>query len=135
MSALIPDQARAMRKTAAKGEGQSAIQGTASPHSSLAARWEDLHDQAMRLAQLADLSPEPFAGPIAAFPERIGDADEWQRELAWQGLEDIDAMMRPGLAALATLTQRGMSANAPALALWREFYDARGAVMALASAK
>ncbi|MEL6737312.1 MAG: hypothetical protein AAFO28_00125 [Pseudomonadota bacterium] len=132
MSALLPDQARAMRETATKGQGQHGGDGTASPPSSLAARWADLHDQAMRLAQLADLSPEPFAGSIAAFPDRIGEADEWQRELAWQGLEDIDAMMRPGLAALATLTQRGMTANAPALALWREFYDARGAVMALA---
>ncbi|MEO0590346.1 MAG: hypothetical protein AAFZ11_07265 [Pseudomonadota bacterium] len=128
MSALSPYQARAMREAAAKGHSDD----TAAPLSSLAARWEDLHEQAARLAQLADLSPEPFAGSIAAFPDRIGESDEWQRELAWQGVEDIDAMMRPGLAALATLTQRGTAANAPALALWREFYDARGAVMALA---
>ncbi|MEM1195311.1 MAG: hypothetical protein AAGH57_04350 [Pseudomonadota bacterium] len=117
-----------MRKTTAR-TGEEAEH--APLLSSLASKWEDLHQQAAQLARLADLSPEPFTGEVAAFPAQVGEASEWQRELAWQGIDDIDAMMRPGLAALATLTRRGLAANAPALALWREFYDARGAVMAL----
>ena len=127
MSALQPDQARAIsEKTVGRSEsdrGQTL--------SSLAEKWEDLHQHAAQLATLAQLSPEPFAGAVAAFPAQIGEAQEWQRELAWQGIDDIDAMMRPGLAALATLKERGAAANAPALALWREFYTARTAVMAL----
>ena len=118
-----------MREKAARGGGTPPTQ----PLSTLEARWQDLHTQAEQLAKLAELSPEPFAGAVAAFPAQIGEADEWQRELAWQGIDDIDAMMRPGLAALATLKQRGAAASAPALALWREFYSARGAVMALAN--
>ncbi|MEO1730162.1 MAG: hypothetical protein AAFR64_05445 [Pseudomonadota bacterium] len=105
------------------------------PLPTLAAKWQDLHDQAARLARLAELSPEPFAGAVAVFPAQMSEASEWQRELAWQGIDDIDAMMRPGLAALSALTQRGGATNAPALALWREFYDARCAVMTLAEQK
>ena len=99
---------------------------------SLARRWEDVHRQATLLARLAQLSPEPFTGEVATFPERMGEASGWQRELAWQGIEDIDAMLRPGLAALATITDRGSAANAPALALWREFHAARAALLTLA---
>ncbi|MEM9085699.1 MAG: hypothetical protein AAGB23_07220 [Pseudomonadota bacterium] len=128
MSALQPDQARASRE---KTVGDPASD-RGERHTSLAAKWEDLHLHAAQLAKLAQLSPEPFAGALAAFPAQIGEAAEWQRELAWQGIEDIDAMMRPGLAALATLKERGAAANAPALALWREFYMARTSVMALA---
>jgi putative intracellular protease/amidase len=47
-----------------------------------------------------------------------------------QGLADIDAMLVPGLSALATLTARGQDATTPALALWREFHAARGSVLA-----
>lgn len=113
-----------MRETA---QSQAAVK-----RCSIAERWKDLHQSAEHLARLAALSPEPFRGEIAAFPGMIGEAHEWQRELAWQGLEDIDAMMRPGLAALHTITARGASPTAPALSLWREFHAARSALMALA---
>lgn len=99
-----------------------------------AARWRRLHLQAHELARMADLSPEPFGETLASFPERLTTATKRQRQLAEQGLEDIEAMLRPGLSALATLKDRKAPATAPALALWREFYDARGAVMALAGA-
>lgn len=126
MSALSPDQSRAMRETARH-------QGGASPYETgLAGKWKDLHARAARLAKLAELSPEAFEGAIADFPRHVSQAPDWQRELAWQGIDDIEAMMRPGLAALETLRQRGTAANAPALALWREFYTARGAIMSLA---
>lgn len=126
MSALSPQQARAMRHTVRSGDSAP------TPAPNLASRWADLHDRAAQLAALAQLSPEPFTGPLATFPGRIGKAAPWQRALADEGLEDIEAMMRPGLAALETLKNRGAAANAPALALWREFYTARGAVLALA---
>ena len=106
---------------------------TARPAVTLAERWEALHDQANELTRLAQLSPEPFAGVLAAFPAVMKSASEWRRNLADQGLDDIEAMMRPGLSALATLQERGAATNAPALALWREFYTARGAVMEIAT--
>lgn len=101
------------------------------PLGSLARRWEDLHEQAAGLAALAGLAPEATGSAVIGFSARLGEASEWQRELAWQGIEDIDAMMRPGLAALETLTARGQEAAAPALALWREFHAARDAVLAV----
>ena len=101
------------------------------PTGSLAERWEEIHSAADQLAQVADLAPEGFDEDLAGFPAMLGEATEWQREMAWQGIEDIDAMMRPGLTALATITARGQDASVPAQALWREFHHARGAVMAL----
>lgn len=108
--------------------------GESPPNGSLAGKWADLHRQAARLTRLAQLSPEPYTGALAAFPAQIGAASAWQRELAWQGIDDIDAMLQPGLAALATLERRGMPTGAPALALWREFHEARSAIMGLALA-
>ncbi len=112
---------RAMRQTAAS-ENQ--------PTGSLAQRWQDLHASAALLAKAADLTPEAFEGKLAAFPDTLGGASEWQRELAERGIDDIDAMMRPGLTALNTLTARGSDTSAPAIALWREFHHAREAVLA-----
>ena len=101
------------------------------PVGSLAQRWEDLHASATQLAILADLAPEAFADELAAFPNMLNNASEWKHQLAAQGVEDIDAMMRPGLAALRTLTARGADPKVPAQALWREFHHAREAVLAL----
>jgi hypothetical protein len=123
MAALLPEESRAMRDAVSRQTPEGGY---------FSAKWRDLHDQAARLAVLADLSPEPFAGEVAAFPGRMEPASQWLRDLAWQGVEDMDAMMRPGLAALATLKERGAPTNAPALALWCEFYNARGAILALA---
>ncbi len=95
----------------------------------LARDWQALHDLAAQVAQIAQLSPEPLATDIATFPARIADAQVPQRTLAVQGIEDIGAMMQTGLAALGVIAMRGGAGNAPALALWREFHEARGAVL------
>ncbi|MEM7665291.1 MAG: hypothetical protein AAF250_05500 [Pseudomonadota bacterium] len=120
MSALPPDEMRIMREAA---------QASTRPLGSLVQRWQDLHEQAERLATLAALSPEPFDDQLAAFPSLLESASQAQRKLAWEGLEDIHAMMQPGLVALQTITSRGKDAGAPALALWREFHAARDAVL------
>lgn len=124
MSALPPEQTRAMRVSA------KAPASPKGPAGSLAQRWEDLHSQAAQLAKLAHLAPEGRAD-LASIPVLLGEGHEWQRELAWQALEDIDAMMQPGMVALRTMTSRGQDANAPALALWREFHAARESVVGL----
>ncbi|TRD11287.1 hypothetical protein FGU71_05115 [Erythrobacter insulae] len=99
------------------------------PLGSLAQRWEALHEQAAELAGLAQLAPEALSSDRDSFASVLGNSDEWQRELAWQSIEDIDAMMRPGLTALKVITSRGMDAGAPAQALWREFHSAREGVI------
>lgn len=92
------------------------------------ARWESLHGQAAQLAALGRIAPE---APQAGFAALFAAAGDRQRQLAAQGLEDIAAMLQPGLAALATLTARGQDTAAPALALWREFHAARASVLAV----
>ncbi len=111
-----------MRRTAARAS---------QPLDTLAKRWKELHDISTQLAKVADLAPEPFDDELAAFPELLGNASDWQRTMAWQGVEDINAMMRPGLSAVGTITARGQDASVPALALWREFHHARETVLAL----
>lgn len=110
---------------------QDAVQADDRAMGSLAQRWEDLNATATQLAKAADLAPERPDARITRFPSMLEGAAEWQRELAWQGLEDIDAMMQPGLTALNVLAERGNDATAPALALWREFYSARDAVVSV----
>lgn len=120
MSALPPDQMRVLRETA---------QGARAPIDSLARRWEALGVKAEQLARLAGLGAD-HAMP-ATLPDAIGQANEWQRDLVWRGVEDIEAMLQPGLAALRILGDRGQDPSAPALALWRELHGARSAILRL----
>jgi hypothetical protein len=55
-----------------------------------------------------------------------------RRDLLRQGVEDLAAMMEPGLAALIAVHSDGRDAAAPARALWQEFVAARDALLALA---
>jgi hypothetical protein len=91
-------------------------------------QWTVLHAQAARLALLARISPEP-AQAQDAFAALLRLARPWQRTLVLQGMDDIAAMLASGLAALITLSGRGQDTAAPALALWREFHAARGALL------
>lgn len=111
-----------MRKTA---------RDAAQPVEALARRWDDLHAQGAELCELAGLSNETVAVDGVVLAAMLEDASEWQRNLAWQQIEDIDAMMQPGLTALRTIASRGQDILSPAQALWREFHAAREAVLHL----
>ena len=104
--------------------GQAAA-GAASP------KWAALQDAANVIATLAGLEPEPMAAEIRSFPALIREAAPWRRELAERGIEDMSAMMEPGIAALLGVNARGADPRPAALALWREFVAARGSVLAL----
>lgn len=90
----------------------------------------DLHRQAGDLARLAKIAAEP-ANISASLSGLIAKARPWQTNLFAQGIEDVAAMLGSGMAALATLSGRGQDTAAPALALWREFHAARGALLAV----
>ena len=51
--------------------------------------------------------------------------------MAEEGVDDIAAIMEPGLAALLAVHARGADAKPAALALWQEFMAARDALMIL----
>ena len=81
---------------------------------------------------MAALAKEPIDGSLADFPERIARRGGRYLTLANEGLEDLNAILEPGLAALRTIRSRGQDTTAPALALWREFHALRSALIALA---
>lgn len=102
--------------------------GDAGP--SLATRWQSLDDAGRVIAALAGEAEPPPEPNFAARIEAIADD---RHRLAVQGVEDLSAMIEPGLAALLYVCENGGDARAPALALWREFTASRVALLALAA--
>ena len=100
--------------------------------SALSMKWSALHDAAGVVCTLAGLAPEQMSAPLRNFPAALRDAASWRRNLAEEGIEDLAAIMEPGLSALLAVHARGVSPAAPAMALWQEFVAARDALMALA---
>ena len=98
----------------------------------LARRWTTLHEAAGVVAALAGEAPAP-AAEVLTFPDRVRRAPKWRRHFADQGVEDLVAIMAPGLSALLAVHADGRDATAPALALWQEFAVARDALMRLAA--
>ena len=94
--------------------------------------WDELHRRGVKIAHMAALSREPFAGRLAEFPLAIRRQLPGRVDVAVNAISDLLAITEPGLAALDAIEARGQDATAPALALWREFHASREAVMALA---
>ena len=65
------------------------------------------------------------------YPALIGAAEPWRRELAARGIDEMAAMMEPGLEALLGVNARGADPRAAALALWQEFEQARASLLTL----
>jgi hypothetical protein len=104
--------------------GQSAASGSSR-------KWAALQDAARVIAALAGIEPERPTPEIRNFPALMREAEPWRRELAERGIEDMTAVLEPGITALLGVNARGASPRPAALALWREFIDARAAVLAL----
>lgn len=97
----------------------------------LSLKWAALQNAAEVVASLAGLEPERATPEIRNFPALMREAEPWRRELAHRGTEDMAAVMEPGIAALLAVNARGASPRPAALALWREFVEARSALLAL----
>lgn len=100
--------------------------------SAMSMKWSALHDAAGVVAMLAGLPAEPMTQSLRSFPAVMRDAGGWRRNLVEQGVEDLTAIMEPGLSALLAVHARGVSPAAAAQALWQEFVAARNALLALA---
>jgi len=94
-------------------------------------KWAALHEAAAIVARLAGLEEEHDLSAVREFPEAVGSVAGWRRELAEKGIDDLAAIMEPGIAALLSVNASGADPAAPALALWREFHAARAALLAL----
>ncbi len=99
--------------------------------SAMAVRWAALHDASAVVATLAGVAEEPLPQAIASFPAAMRETGGSRCAMAEQGIEDLAAMMEPGLTALLAIHARGGDTAAPALALWQEFDRARNALLAL----
>ncbi|HTK70968.1 MAG TPA: hypothetical protein VL331_00520 [Croceibacterium sp.] len=95
------------------------------------AKWAALHAAANVVASLAGLEPEPIPSRVRDYPALIGVAEPWRRELAARGIDEMAAMMEPGLEALLGVNARGADPRAAALALWQEFEQARASLLTL----
>jgi hypothetical protein len=125
MNAIPPS----LTPSAGSGAARPAFGQSAANASSL--KWAALQDAASVVASLAGIEPEPATPEIRDFPALIRDAAPWRRDLAERGIEDMAAVMAPGIAALLGVSARGADPRTAALALWHEFVAARGAILAL----
>lgn len=94
-------------------------------------KWAVLHDAAGVVAALAGREAEGPGAGMPGLPALMRDAAAWRRDLAAQGIDDMTAMMQPGIAALLEVNAGGADPRPAAQALWREFASARAAVLAL----
>lgn len=100
--------------------------------SQLAKQFAAVEDAAAAIAMLAGLAAEKPGPRQRNFVAQILSLGGARLKLAENHLTDMAAVMQPGLAALLAVNARGQDATAPALALWREYYSAREALLALA---
>ncbi len=94
-------------------------------------KWLALHDAAAAVGAVAGIKPEAMSPEVQAFPTALRALGGWHRQQAEQGLDDLLAIMEPGLSALLTLHARGGNSHPAAMALWHEFHAARDAMLGL----
>ena len=99
--------------------------------SAMSMKWAAVHDAAAAVGELAGLAPEYRMPSVRNFPAIMRDTGGWRQRVAQQGVDDLAAIMEPGLAALLVVQARGAPTAAAAMALWQEFQSARGALLAL----
>ena len=94
-------------------------------------KWLTLHEAADIVAMLAGIEPKSTTREIGEFPALVRDAVSWRRDLVERGMEDIAAVLESGMAALLGIKARGADPRPAALALWREFVEARSSLLSL----
>lgn len=97
----------------------------------LAARWYALQDAAGAVALLAGLDRLPLPAELRGLPILLDRAPDWRRAAIERAIDDLAAIMEPGIAALLAVRNHGIDATVPALALWSEFAAARDALVAM----
>jgi hypothetical protein len=98
-------------------------------------KWSALHDAAGAVAMIAGVAAPQMTPELRNFPMSVREAGDWRRNLAEQGMEDLSAILEPGLAALLAAVARGAHPRAAAMALWTEFVSARDALVSLLPAE
>ena len=97
----------------------------------LHARWEAVHEAANVVAGQAQLAHEKTVAAIENLPARAIAAGGERLRMVETGLGDLTAVMQVGMRALLGAQSNGHDTTTAALTLWREFHNARGAILAL----
>lgn len=95
--------------------------------------WTALHEAARAVAHLAGQAPEPLRPEVRNFPAIMRATGGWRGEQARQGIEDLAAVLQPGLRALIAAQRHAPpgTLQPAAQALWQEFQTARAALLDL----
>ena len=101
----------------------------------LSVQWGAVHKAAATVGILAQLGEVPVDAEIRELPERAVAIGGAKLAMVVRGIDDLAAVMQPGLRALLSLTAQGQDTTSAALTLWREFHNAREAILALAPAE
>ena len=101
----------------------------------LAVQWDAVHEAAAAVGILAQLGEEPMDETLRNLPARAVAMGGIKLDMVIRGIDDLAAVMQPGLRALLSLNAQGHDTTAAALTLWREFHNARAAILALAPAE
>ena len=89
-------------------------------------------EHALQSGLLAEEAGADEALVAAAFLHDLGHLLNRQGETpSARGIDDLAAVMQPGLRALLSLTAKGQDTTSAALTLWREFHTARSAILRL----
>ena len=105
--------------------------GHPSGSSDSALRWAALTEAGQVVAMLAGVSTGRPGREIRDFPVLLRDTKPWRREAAEHALDELAAMMEPGIAALMAINACGGDCRPAAEALWAEFCAARAALLAM----
>ncbi|MFA6218633.1 MAG: hypothetical protein WC692_02525 [Erythrobacter sp.] len=100
-------------------------------YATLANQWDAVHEAAAAVGHLAQLGREHIGEEIVSLPLRAAEKGGRHYEMVARGIDDLAAVMQPGLRALLSLTAQGQDTTAAALTLWREFHTARSAILSL----
>ena len=101
----------------------------------LAVQWDAVHEAAAAVGILAQLGEEPMDEAIRELPARAFELGGAKLDMVVRGVDDLAAVMQPGLRALLSLNAQGQDTTSAALTLWREFHNARAAILSLAPAE
>ena len=99
------------------------------------AQWEAVLEAAAAVAALGGIAREPLSPELLAVPRRVPASDDGRYLRLASAIDDLAAILQPGLRALLMLTAKGRDTTTAARTLWREYHAARGAILALADAR
>jgi hypothetical protein len=116
----------AIRRNFAKPAGDSLLDADTT-----SMRWSALGGAGNIVAALAGERREEGVPQMREFTVLLQDCPAWKRELVECSVDDLAAIMQPGMATLLSLNQREADVRPAARALWQEFVAARTAVVAL----